>query len=358
MTKPQRAPLRERISSDPNGVHHTADPDAHTGQVVRHPRQNREVSGVVVPPAPRVVSQIDADRKHAETLAYSDMIPESYKNKPANVVWAINYARDLDLPVSTVLSNVYLANGGKPALTTALMAALVRRSGHKLRIKLHMPSGIPDTETYARAEVIRSDDPDFIFESSPWTLYRAQRAGLVQVFGGKPRARTAYDKVLPWEKYTEAMLKARAMSEVIRDAVQDVFLGMAVYTPEELGADVDEDGHPVNTGRDGEGFPVEEMDAGAMDLSGFDGPDLNQPQPEPQPEPGPVPGQDTADFDPATASRESWSALAQQALTAGDVQALRELYGLFRAHRPEDPDIQKLMTWVTEQQNKNHQEAS
>lgn len=357
MTKPQRAPLRERISSDPNGVHHTADPDAHTGQVARHPRQNREVSGMVVPPAPQVMSERDIDRRYAEDLAASGMLPETYENKPDNVVWAINYARDLDLPVSTVLSNVYLANGGKPALTTSLMAALVRRSGHKLRIKLHMPSGIPDTEAYAEAQVIRSDDPDFIFESSPWTLYRAQRAGLVQVFDGKPRARTAFDKVLPWEKYTEAMLKARAISEVIRDAVQDVFLGMAVYTPEELGADVDEEGRPVNAGRSGEGFPVEEIDAGGMDgmdLSGFDGPDLNQPQPAPEP----VPEQDTAEFDPATASRESWSALAQQALTAGDVQALRKLYGLFRAHRPEDPDIQKLMTWVTEQQNKNHQEAS
>src|SRR5690625_6727968 len=132
MTKPQRAPLRERIAPDPNGTHHTTDLGAHTGQVVRHPKQGRELSGKVVAPAPRALTQVETDRRYAEVLARSGMLPDTYKNNPSNVVWAIGYARDLDMPISSVLGNVYLSQGGKPAMTTAFMAALVRRPGHKL----------------------------------------------------------------------------------------------------------------------------------------------------------------------------------------------------------------------------------
>lgn len=47
------------------------------------------------------------------------------------------------------------------------------------------------------------------------------------------------------DKYARNMLFARAMSNGIRWFCPDVFAGNATYTPEELGADVDEDGTPV-----------------------------------------------------------------------------------------------------------------
>lgn len=348
MSRPQKAPLRDRIAPDPNGSHHTVDPDAHTGQVTRS-GGNRALSGVVVPTAPmdQAHAQMQANRRWAEEMAYSDMVPDTYKGKPNNILWAIEYAKSLNLPTMTVLSNVYLAKAGKPALTSALMSGMVRnREGHTLRLKMHLPNGIPDTEAYAVAQIIRRDDTNFTFESSPWNLARAARAGLVKIVDGKPFARSFEGKVLPWEKYTEAMLKARAMSEVIRDACSDAFLGMAVYTPEELGADVDEEGRPLDTGPDGKGFATVEMtpsDAGAdgMDLGAYDGPGSAQ-ELTPEPPPAPEEAAGGSGFDPATATLGSWQALTRSAVQAGDREALLELWHLHRQHRSDDEQVNQL----------------
>src|SRR5690625_6499909 len=95
-----------------------------------------------------------------------------------NVLLDCEYAMSLDLRVMVVLNNVYLARGGKPALTSALMSAMVRRPGHRLRVKMHLPNGIPDAEAYAVAQIIPAADPSFTYESSPWTLHSPARAGL------------------------------------------------------------------------------------------------------------------------------------------------------------------------------------
>lgn len=158
---------------------------------------------------------------YAERLAQAGLLPAAYRQQPANVLLIVEQAEALGIPVMTALNGVHVIDG-KPTISPALMSALVRRAGHKLRV-----SG---DDTHAVAEVIRADDPDFTFRSE-WTLDRAKRAGLA----GRGS----------WGKYPAAMLKARAISEVCRDACQEVVAG--VYTPEELGADVvvDADGDVV-----------------------------------------------------------------------------------------------------------------
>ncbi len=69
------------------------------------------------------------------------------------------------------------------------------------------------------AALTRNDDPDYE-HTATWTMKRAEQAGLA----GKG----------PWRQYPQAMLTARAISEVVRTAASDVLLG-AAYTPEELG---------------------------------------------------------------------------------------------------------------------------
>ncbi|MFC7582483.1 hypothetical protein ACFQYP_00740 [Nonomuraea antimicrobica] len=119
---------------------------------------------------------------------------------------------------------------GKPSPSAALMSALVRRAGHTLRTWVERDDqGRP---VKAVATIHRHDDPDFEFRSE-WTLARATLAGL-------PRQNENYGK------YTEQMLKARALAEVSRDACKEALLGMG-YLPEELGAQVNEDGAYVVT---------------------------------------------------------------------------------------------------------------
>lgn len=172
----------------------------------------------LVKATPNVLS---AKIAYAERLAQAGLLPAAYRSQPANVLLIVEQAEALGIPVMTALNGVHVIDG-KPTISPALMSALVRRAGHKLRVT--------GDDTRAVAEIVRADDPDFTFRSE-WTLERAKKAGLA----GRGS----------WGKYPAAMLKARAISEVCRDACQEVVAG--VYTPEELGADVvvDADGDVI-----------------------------------------------------------------------------------------------------------------
>ena len=196
----------------------------------------------LVKATPNVLS---AKIAYAERLAQAGLLPAAYRSQPANVLLIVEQAEALGIPVMTALNGVHVIDG-KPTISPALMSALVRRAGHKLRVT--------GDDTHAVAEIIRADDPDFTFRSE-WTLERAKKAGLA----GRGS----------WGKYPAAMLKARAISEVCRDACQEVVAG--VYTPEELGADVvvDADGDVVaavpNTPPQPEHEPVEVVDEDVVD---------------------------------------------------------------------------------------------
>lgn len=347
MSRPARAPLRDRIPADPNGTHHTVEGEP--AAITKHtPRP--ALTGTVVEPAPvsAAYQRIEADRLWAEHMAQSGMLPADYRDNPSNVIWAIGYARALNIPTMTALNEIYLSKGGKPTMTTNLMAALVRRAGHTLEVSLHRPQGEPLTEMFASARLRRADNPGFTFEDT-WDLNRAARAGLLQIVEGRPISRSASNKVLPWEAYTEAMLLARATSGVLRMSCQDVLTAVA-YTPEELGAVVDEEGRPLDLGQDGEGF-VTYDDVGG--LGGFDGPevdpvegytpDADHWEQEETPTPAasaPPPGPEG--FDPATADREQWVELIHRMTEAEDMDGLRWLYREGRKHRPHDTGLQAL----------------
>ncbi|HEY3559714.1 MAG TPA: hypothetical protein VGL05_19730 [Kribbella sp.] len=151
--------------------------------------------------------------KYAQHLASSALLPKQYQRQPANLLFAIEYADMLQLPPMAAITGIHVIEG-KPSASAALISALVRRAGHRLRVK--------GNDQKAVASIIRSDDPDFTFEVE-WTIERAQKAGLT----GKA----------VWKNYPAAMLKARAISEVAREACEEALSGVA-YTPEELGAEV------------------------------------------------------------------------------------------------------------------------
>lgn len=154
--------------------------------------------------------------EYADELAKSNLLPAAYRGKSENVLLAMEYGTALGVPPMTAIQGVHVIEG-KPTLSADLMAALVRREGHKLRMGVTR-----DGETRVGwAELVRDDDPDFTFRTE-WTWQRATNAGLV-------------NKAV-WKRYPEAMLKARAVTEVIREGASEVLHGMA-YTPEELGFD-------------------------------------------------------------------------------------------------------------------------
>lgn len=148
--------------------------------------------------------------EYARELAKSNLLPAAYTGKPQNVLIAMEYGASLNLPPMQALQGIHVING-KPTASADLMAALVRRAGHKLRIE--------GDDTQCVATIVRADDPDHPM-SVTWTLDKAQRAGLVE-------------RNPTWQAYPGAMLRARAISDVARMAANDALHGI-IYTPEEL----------------------------------------------------------------------------------------------------------------------------
>lgn len=161
-----------------------------------------------------------AQMDYAKAMAASDLLPRQYQGKPANLLWAVSYGQTLGIAPLTAIQSIHVING-KPTASADLIAGLVRRAGHKLRVN--------GDDKRAVAQIIRADDPEFTFEVV-WTIERAQVAKLT----GKDT----------WKNFPAAMLKARAITEVARAACSEILQG-TIYTPEELGANVDADGIPI-----------------------------------------------------------------------------------------------------------------
>lgn len=179
-------------------------------------------------------ASLPAKVQYAKLLADSGLLPSAYRKQPANVLYAVEYGDMLGLSPMAAITGIHIIEG-KPTASAALISALVRRAGHRLRVT--------GNDERAVAEIVRSDDPDFVFRSE-WTLERAVQAGLCTLKNGRPWARDGKGNPKPWEKFTAAMLKARAVTEVARDACEEALSGVH-YTPEELGAEVDEEGNVV-----------------------------------------------------------------------------------------------------------------
>lgn len=152
---------------------------------------------------------LDAAVDYARKLSASELLPKAYVGKPQNVLLAIEFGRSLGLDPITAINMTHVVQG-RPTASAQLVGALVRRAGHILRVR--------GDETSATAKIVRSDDPEFTFEAT-WTMERAKTAGVLS----NP----------VWKSYPANMLKARAITEVARDACPEVLAGMG-YTSEEL----------------------------------------------------------------------------------------------------------------------------
>jgi hypothetical protein len=160
--------------------------------------------------------------QYANAMAASNLLPRQYQKQPANLLFALEYADALGVSPIHAITSIHVIEG-KPTASADLIAALVRKAGHKLRVT--------GDDNQCTAVLIRQDDPDFQFTAT-WTKAKAAAAGLA-------------NKAV-WKNYPGAMLRSRAITEVARMGAPDALYGV-IYTPEELGAEVDAAGEVLET---------------------------------------------------------------------------------------------------------------
>lgn len=153
---------------------------------------------------------------YAKALAVSNLLPTAYRKRPENVLVAMEFGAALGIPPIQAINSIHVIEG-KPTASADLIASLVRRAGHKLRIETGRDGDGPTVT----ATLIRVDDPEFAFTVT-WTMAKARAAGLL----GKG----------VWRQYPDQMLRNRAVTEVCRQGAGDALYSV-IYTPEELGHD-------------------------------------------------------------------------------------------------------------------------
>jgi hypothetical protein len=186
---------------------------------------------------------LDEKMRYVQTITSAgDLIPKGLHDKgqpsPGKVLLVLETGAMLGIHPMAALGGIHVIEG-KPTISPGLMSGLVRKAGHKLRVTT--TGTIKGGDFTATATLTRADDPDFTYTAS-WTLARAATAGL----SGKS----------VWKNYGEAMCKARAISEVVREGAEDVLMGVS-YTPEEMGSLVTDSGEMVQVPSE----PVGDWDA-------------------------------------------------------------------------------------------------
>lgn len=155
------------------------------------------------PPKPERLSS-----NELKFIVNSELVPRQYRGKPADMFACVLLGRQLGIGDMHALRSIYVVDG-KASISAELMVTLTRLRGHSI------------TADYGEGRVTvkgrRADNGDEM--SVTWTKSMAERAGLA----GKDN----------WKKYPEAMLWARAVSQLCRMLFPDVLAGMS-YTPDEV----------------------------------------------------------------------------------------------------------------------------
>lgn len=163
------------------------------------------------------VRTMDDVERAATSMAKSGYFQDS--RDMAQAVVKILAGQEMGFGPFASMTGVYIIQG-RPSIGANLMAAAVKRSGRYNYHVMQMNEQICQVEYFEAGKSIGV---------STFTLEDARKAGTKNL-----------------DKYARNMLFARAMSNGVRWFCPDVLGGSAVYTPEELGANVNEEGEVID----------------------------------------------------------------------------------------------------------------
>lgn len=156
----------------------------------------------------------------ASSLVQTSFVPQSMRGKPSEATAAILTGMEVGLKPMSALRSIDVIQG-TPALRAVTLRALVQSRGHEVWV---------EESTKTRAVVRGRRKGSEITQESVWTTDRAKDLGLL----GKDN----------WRMQAQAMLVARATSELCRLVAADVILGLP-YSIEELTDEVEPQPEPT-----------------------------------------------------------------------------------------------------------------
>lgn len=145
--------------------------------------------------------------KMAELLAGSTMVPNDFRGKPANVLVAIQWGREIGLGSLQALQNIAVING-RPSLWGDAALALVR--GHPACQAVREGTDGEGDARHGWCEVTRRGEGP---QRRTFSVADAKKAGL-------------WGKSGPWQQYPDRMLQLRARGFAIRDVFPDALRGV------------------------------------------------------------------------------------------------------------------------------------
>ncbi len=181
--------------------------------------------------SPQVINTFDDVERAARAMSASGFFPDS--KQAAQAIVKVLAGREMGFGAFASMTGVAIIQG-KPVVGANLTAAAIKQTGkYNYRVTSHT-----DQECVI-AFYEGGISPDHCVGISRFTMEDAKAAGL-----------TNKDN---WKKYPRNMLFARAISNGQKWYAPDVYNGVTVYTPDEMGATVDEEGNIV----EGETLPSE-----------------------------------------------------------------------------------------------------
>ena len=157
------------------------------------------------------IMRVQDQLSYANAVAKSDIIPQAYRNKPANIMVAIGFGQSIGLSPAESLYRINVIKG-KPTMGAELIAAQVRKAGHKLRLKKD------EQRQSVTCTIVRADDPDY-----PISVTRDRAWAESMGLAGNDNYRKQGMTMLTW----------RAITACAREACPEALYGVA-YTPDEM----------------------------------------------------------------------------------------------------------------------------
>lgn len=161
-------------------------------------------------------SEFGVMKETAQMLIKSGFLPQAIKT-PEQAIAIILTGRELGIGMMAALNTINVIQG-KPTVSPQLMLALIERSGQLEDIQIE-----PHDGNAIRCTMKRKG-------RSPHTEYFGQTEATAMQLNGKDN----------YKKQAQTMYRWRAVAACARVVFPDVITGL--YTPDEMGADVTEDG--------------------------------------------------------------------------------------------------------------------